>query len=137
MQVLWEDKGQKLVEEWMLQETNTMLCSFQNGKNPGVSSLSMEFYVAFWDQVELDLLEVYRQHLQEGHLGTRIEEGLITFLYKKGERQDLRNWHPITLLNLDYKLMAKVLIKCFKSVIGIVIRRTRSVGCRGNRSMKP
>lgn len=68
-----------------------------------------------------DLLEIYREHLKEGHLVAGMEEDLITLLYKKGERQDLRNWHPIMLLHLDYKLMDKILAECFKSVIGAVI----------------
>lgn len=33
----------------------------------------------------------------------------------------MKNWRCITLLNLNYKLMAKVLTERFKSVIGVVI----------------
>ncbi|KYO44733.1 hypothetical protein Y1Q_0016846 [Alligator mississippiensis] len=51
-----------------VEEINTLLCSFQNGKTAKTDSLPKEFCLAFWDQVGLDLLEVYRQHLQQGHL---------------------------------------------------------------------
>ncbi|KYO27435.1 hypothetical protein Y1Q_0013458 [Alligator mississippiensis] len=100
----------------MLEEINTMLLRFQNSKAPGTDGLPKEFYVAFCDQMSPDLLKVYRECLQEGHLGAGMEESL-----KKGEEQDLRNLCLIMLLNLDYKLMAKVLAKRFKSVIGTVI----------------
>ncbi|KYO47926.1 hypothetical protein Y1Q_0010067 [Alligator mississippiensis] len=89
--VLREDEGQRLVEEWTLEEVNMTLCSFQNSKTLGADGLPKLFNVAFWDQVGPDLQKIYREHLQEGHLGAGLEEGLITLLYKKGERQDLRN----------------------------------------------
>jgi hypothetical protein len=31
--------------------------------------------------------------------------GMLTLLFKKGEREDIRNWRPITLLNVDYKII--------------------------------
>lgn len=42
---------------------------------------------------------------------------LMALLYKKGPREDPRTWRHITLLNLYYNVLAKVLAKCFKSVL--------------------
>ena len=36
-------------------------------------------------------------------------EGIISVLYKKKEREDPRNYRPITLLNGDYKIMMRIL----------------------------
>ncbi|GBG63473.1 hypothetical protein CBR_g38091 [Chara braunii] len=35
--------------------------------------------------------------------------GVINLLYKKGDRDEMRNWRPISLLNFSYKLLAKSL----------------------------
>ena len=35
--------------------------------------------------------------------------GMITLLYKNGDRNDITNWRPITLLNTDYKIILKYL----------------------------
>ncbi|KYO27449.1 hypothetical protein Y1Q_0013471 [Alligator mississippiensis] len=56
-----------------------------------------------------------------------MEQGLVTLLYK-GLREELKNWGLITLLNFDYKLLAKVLAKQFKSILGAVIHKDQS--CR-------
>ena len=47
--------------------------------------------------------------------------GLIRLLYKKGDREDISNWRPITLLNSDYKIIEKVLSNRLKTVLPDVI----------------
>ncbi|KYO34673.1 hypothetical protein Y1Q_0015460 [Alligator mississippiensis] len=86
----------------------------------GVDGLSKEFYMAFWDQVEF-----FQEQLQEGCLGPGMDWGLMTLLSKKGSREELKNWNPITILNFDYKLLAKVLAKQFKSVLGSIIHENQ------------
>ena len=43
--------------------------------------------------------------------------GVITLLEKKGkDRLEIANWRPITLLNVDYKLLTKTLGQRLKTV---------------------
>jgi hypothetical protein len=44
-------------------------------------------------------------------------KGVLTLLYKSGEREDIRNWRPLTLLNSDYKIIAKILAERLKVVL--------------------
>ena len=32
---------------------------------------------------------------------------MLTLLYKKGEREDISNWRPVSLLYVDYKIITK------------------------------
>ena len=42
-------------------------------------------------------------------------------MYKKGDARDPRNYRPITLLQSDYKILAKVLTNRLSKVIGNII----------------
>lgn len=66
-----------------------------------------------------------------------MDQGLMTLPYKKGLREELEKWRPITLLNFEYKLLAKVLPEHLKSIIGTVIHEDSHAQCWGDRYTEP
>ena len=52
--------------------------------------------------------------------------GIIRIIYKKGNRNDLKNWRPISLLNTDYKIIKTALTNRLKKVIGSIIHPDQS-----------
>ena len=47
--------------------------------------------------------------------------GHIRLLHKQVDRTNLRNWKPSTLLNTDYKILAKILARRLRVVVDIVV----------------
>lgn len=56
----------------------------------------------------------------------------ITFIHKKGERANLTNWCPITLLCADYKILAKVVTLRLSGIIGSVMHLDQTCGMPGH-----
>ena len=55
------------------------------------------------------LLDVTLYSLNDSNiLPTTLRRGYVTLVYKN-ESNDLSNWRPISLLNVDYKIIAKTL----------------------------
>ena len=53
--------------------------------------------------------------------------GIVTLLEKKGkDRLDIANWRPITLLNIDYKLLTKALGQRLKIVLPSLIKKDQN-----------
>ena len=52
-------------------------------------------------------------------------------IFKKGERLDPRNWRPIALLNVDYKLAARVVTGLLLKVIHLIIAKDHTCGVPG------
>ena len=56
---------------------------------------------------------------------------VISLSFKKGDRLDLRNWRPISLLNVDYKLASRVIAGCLLKVIQLVVDKDQTCGVSG------
>ena len=61
-------------------------------------------------------------------LGATMKEGVISLLYKKGDRERLENYRPITLLCVDYKIVARVLVGRLKKALPHVIHEDQTCG---------
>lgn len=62
-------------------------------------------------------LLVIKAVYDSGLLGSSMREGVLTLLFKKGERDNLGNYRPITLLCADYKVVARVLVGRLRKVL--------------------
>ena len=80
-----------------------------------------EFYLRFWDVLRSDLTEVLKEAYRSGSLSLSQRSGLISLVYKKGDHFSCKNWCPITLLNVDYKLCARTLAGRLLRVLHFVV----------------
>ena len=108
----------------------------QLGKNrsPGLDGLTSEFYQVFWPIIRKDFLTVFTLSLESGSLPHSFRRAIITLLPKKGDLADISNWRPVSLLNTDYQIFAKLLAGRLKQCIGCVVDKDQSY-CVPGRSL--
>lgn len=90
-------------------EIATALKTTKNEKSPGPDGIPYEFYKSFWNIIKHPLTEVYNNIYIQGSLTNSMKTALVTLIPKKGDKSELKNWRPISLLNSDYKLLSKVI----------------------------
>ena len=103
----------------------------QNDKSPGTDGLTYEFYKAFWHLLGKDLVQVFNNSFEQMRLPESQNYGLLTLLFKKGERTLLSNWRPISLLNTDYKILAKALSTRLGKVLAHIVADDQTCGVPG------
>ena len=75
----------------------------------------------------MNLNELYNNILLSGNATESMNIGIITLIYKsKGNLNDLKNWRPITLLNLDYRILTKILTNRLKLIQTNIINNLQS-----------
>ncbi|CAM2104268.1 unnamed protein product [Caretta caretta] len=104
-----------------LAEFSEALRRMPTNKSPGMDGLTVEFYHAFWDILGPDLVTVWAESLQSRVLPLSCRRAVLTLLLKKGDLRDLRNWRPVSLLSMDYKIVAKAISLRLGSVMADVI----------------
>ena len=101
------------------------------GKSPGIDGLIAEFYIAFWAVLGGELAEVLNYGFQHGQLSVSQRRGLLSLIFQKGGKRDLRNWRPISLLCVDYKIGTKALAARLQKVLSSVLHEDQTCGVPG------
>ena len=91
------------------------------GKSPGPDTLPAEFYQDFEFLVAGHFLGAIQESIRNGSMAPDIRSGIITLIYKKGDPREVRNYRPITLLNVDYKIFAHMLVSRLKVCIDDIV----------------
>ena len=113
-------------------ECDQVLKSFQNGKSPGNDGIPVEFYKQFWSRLKPLLVKCYNESYRSGKLPLSQTQAVITLVEKKdSDRTLLKNWRPISLLNVDYKIMSKVIAFRLKKVLSKLIHTDQTAYVQG------
>ncbi|WP_293688688.1 reverse transcriptase domain-containing protein, partial [Thiolapillus sp.] len=104
-------------------EASKALKDMKNGSAPGSDGLTTEFYKFFWLKIKNILIESFSHSFEVGHVSQSQQRGIVTLLHKGKHlaRDKLTNWRPITLLNTDYKILAKIMANRLNRVISNLV----------------
>ena len=106
------EERDSLEHDFTFEELKEAVSSFSDNKTPGEDGFTKEFYESFYDLIWSDLLNSYNAAFQSGSLSISQRRGIITLIPKAdGDLSELSNWRPISLLNIDYKILTKALAK--------------------------
>ena len=93
-----------------LNEIFTALNAMSSNKTPSNDGLTKKFYLAFFDILGSRLLKCFNYAFSAGELPTSQRQTVITLIEKSGrDKQLIKNWRPISLLNVDARLSLKFL----------------------------
>ena len=93
-----------------IEEIKNAAKHFEKSTTPGDDGFPVEFYETFIELIGPNLLDSYNEAFQENKLSVSQRRGIITLIPKGYENlNELRNWRPITLLNVDYKILARII----------------------------
>jgi exonuclease III len=108
-------------EEVLEEEVCAALKHAPSGKVPGLDGLPVELYRRYKEVCVPLLAKLFTAIGRLARVPLGFLDGVISILHKAGLREVLGNYRPITLLNTDYRLLAKVLAYRLKSVQGRVV----------------
>ena len=122
---LSNEDAEKLEGEIKLNELLDALNNMKNEKSQGLDRFTVEFFNFFWTDLKFFILRSINYGYHTGSLSvTQNKELLITCLPKPNKsRHYLKNWRPISLLNVVYKLAASVIANRMKTVLDKLINQ--------------
>ena len=129
--VLNVDEAKCLEGKITLQECEIALKSMKINKSPGSDGIPTEFYQTFWTDIHPILIESLNCAYETGELSATQKRSILSLIFKKNDKQMLKNWRPISLLNTDYKILKHVLANRLKTVITQIIHTDQNGYIKG------
>ena len=105
-----------------LRELHTALTAMKKGKSPGTNGFTVDFFKCFWDFLGGFLFRAVTEGLEMHSSLASHRESIVTLIPKQGKPCDsLKGWRPISLLNVDFKIVSAVIANRLKTVIEYLI----------------
>jgi exonuclease III len=124
---LTETERNSLEGKITLEEASWALKNMKNGKSPGSDGFSGEFFKVFWSRLGDFVVRSLNEGFVKGELSTTQKEGVIICIPKGDkDREFIKNWRPISLLNVVYKIASACLANRLKAVLPSIIHEDQS-----------
>ena len=106
----------------------------QPNKTPGPNGLKVEFYKHFFDRLSPLFLKMTHEAYLKQQLPESLTLSYITVIPKdKPDRTDKKNYRPISLLNVDYKIISKAITNKLKPNMAKLIHENRQCSIAGRK----
>jgi hypothetical protein len=102
-------QNRALEREVTLEEIHKAIRSLPTGKAPRLDLIPSKFFQQSWTIVGLDMVELVKEVLASDSLPKQLNTNRITLVPKSGNLSLITNYRPISLLNIVYKIIAKIL----------------------------
>ena len=101
--------------------------TLKNNKVGGPDGFSAEYYKTFFHELKFELLNIYEYAFENRILPASLRRGLISLLPKKNKDvRFVKNMRLLTLLNVDYKILAKAMDNRLRDVLPSVIHEDQT-----------
>ena len=115
------------------EEIENAITSMKNEKSPGEDGLTKEFYVTFLDIFKTELCELFNNMKLANSEPISMKNAIVKLLYKKGDHRYLKNWRPVSLLNVDYKILSKVMTNRIAKITDKIVPMEQKCGVKGRK----
>lgn len=91
------------------EEIKRVIMEMKENSAPGPNGFGVVFFKNFWDLIKGDVLAMFRDFWERKLDIKCLNYGVISLIPKLKEANNIKQYRPICLLNVDFKWFTKVL----------------------------
>jgi len=114
------------------EEVLTTLHSGVRHKSPGIDGICLELYTANLETIHTGRLQLLNYMSQNKHISPRQRHGIIICLPKNKEDHTPDGHRPISILNTEYKLLARILVRRLQHILADQLKDSQFCLVPGN-----
>ena len=120
------DMNAELIAEFRAEEVWNALQQMHPTKSPGPDGMSPIFFKNYWDIVGVEVVNCVLNALNSGRMPCGINDTYICLIPKVKSPKKITEFRPISLCNVIYKIMSKILANRLKRILPVVIDESQS-----------
>ncbi|XP_023645887.1 uncharacterized protein LOC111832631 [Capsella rubella] len=129
--VISEDVNTQLTRPVTEKEIRDALFMMHPDKVPGPDGMTALFFQQAWEVIKKDMFGLVNSFMQEGIFDRRLSKTNICLIPKVERPTRMSELRPISLCNVGYKIISKVLCQRLKTVVPNIISETQSAFVAG------
>ena len=125
--VVTEEKQIKLAKPFV--EEEEVECAIKDMaplKAPSLDGMPLLFYQTYWNDVGMDISQAVLSCLNSRYILKSINHTFITLIPKVQNPERVSDYRPISLCNVIYKIVSKVIANRLKPLLNSIISETQS-----------
>ena len=127
-----EECRKELDSDVQLYEISRALKELNNNKCGGIDGIPADFYKVFWGKLKGLFLELVHKIVEDGIFHDLARIGILSLLEKiVKDPLFIKNWHPLTLLNVDNKIYTKVMAHRLQRALPSIIHPSQTGFMKG------
>ena len=129
-------ENEYLTDTFSQEEVRAAIFQMEHNKAPGPDGFPLEFYQVFWNLIKDDLMALFTDFHQGNLPLNRLNFGTTILLPKKKDAKVIRQYMPICLLNVSFKIFTKVATNRLSTIAQKIIRPTQTAFLPGRNIME-
>jgi hypothetical protein len=95
-------------------------------KAPGPDDFPARFFQRHWETLRTDVIQAVKQFFSDGIMPPGINETAIVLIPKGNNPEELKDFRPISLCNVIFKVISKCLVNRLRPILGEIISPEQS-----------
>jgi len=105
-----DDMNEALCRSFSVEEISDALFQMGPLKAPGLDGFPARFYPRHWEALKNDVVAAVQKIFEDGILPSGINDTAIVLIPKGSNPEELKDFRPISLCNIIYKIILKCLV---------------------------
>jgi hypothetical protein len=116
----------ELLKEYTDQEIGDALFQIGPLKAPGPDGFPARFFQRNWGIIKEEVIRAVKHFFETGIIPDGVNETIIVLIPKSNDAEDIKDFRPISLCNVIYKVVSKCIVNRLRPLLQLLISETQS-----------